>query len=47
MPGESANSVTQMNACSITQEPLSALLDFRDLVLAELQHSQRMAIEYL
>ncbi|CCC09136.1 unnamed protein product [Sordaria macrospora k-hell] len=47
MPGESATSVTQMNARSTTQELLSALQDFRSLVLAELQHSQRMTVEFL
>ncbi|KAK1780188.1 hypothetical protein QBC45DRAFT_113785 [Copromyces sp. CBS 386.78] len=47
MPGESATSVTQLNARSTTQELLPALQDFRSLVLAELQHSQRMAVEFL
>ncbi|KAK3502410.1 hypothetical protein B0T13DRAFT_534090 [Neurospora crassa] len=47
MPGEAAVSVTQLNARSTTQELLSALQDFCSSVLAELQHSQRMAVEYL
>ncbi|KAK3956607.1 hypothetical protein QBC32DRAFT_386661 [Pseudoneurospora amorphoporcata] len=47
MPGESATSVTQLNARSTTQELLSAVQDFRSLVLAELQHSQRMTVEFL
>ncbi|KAJ4405927.1 hypothetical protein N0V85_004594, partial [Neurospora sp. IMI 360204] len=47
MPGDAAVSVTQLNARSTTQELLSALQDFRSSVLAELQHSQRMAVEYL